>query len=150
MFLSLRVGVFIRVVVVAAAVAATLMLLLTAQSSPSTGPVDARDTDGKPQAVQATGQPAEVRYYVDGTDGQGLNVRTCPSVKCTKAGQLGEGELYAAACWKTGSPVGGSTRWLAGNVDGREVFAAAHYLRQVNDIAVGPCDRPEMKSHDLA
>lgn len=144
MFVSLRVGVFFRVVVVAAAVAAILVLLLTARTSPSPAPPD---EGNNPESVQATDRPAgPARYYVAGTHGDGLNVRACSGTTCARVGRLPEGALFIATCWEHGPPVAGDRRWLAGSVDGRQVFASAHYLRQAGTDAARPCVKPVVNS----
>ncbi|PRX45461.1 hypothetical protein B0I33_109124 [Prauserella shujinwangii] len=141
MFVSLRVGLFIRVLVVTALVAGALMLALGARTRPSaTQP----GGDGSaPESVPATEAPAapprEIRYRVSGTGGAGLNVRACPDVDCVKVGELDEGATFAVTCWRQGPAVAGNAMWLAGTVDGREGFASARYLRPFTGVAAPAC-----------
>ncbi|MEU6641222.1 hypothetical protein ABZ863_01585 [Saccharomonospora sp. NPDC046836] len=137
MFVSLRLGLFVRVVLVAALVAGGLMLVLTSRAEPhSTQPGTQSATA---ESVQAADAPAGTRYRVSGTDGVGLNIRACPDVDCIKVGWIDEGSPFVADCWRPGTPVSGNTMWLSGTVDGRAGFAAAHYLRPATGQGAPKC-----------
>ncbi|WP_199430921.1 hypothetical protein [Qaidamihabitans albus] len=141
MFVSLRLGLFVRVVLVAAFIAGALMLVLSARTQPeATQPGPSAPTS---ENVRGSERPAvEVGYRVSGTGGAGLNLRACPDVDCVKVGRLDEGAAFVATCWQPGSDVSGNTMWLSGEVDGRAGFAAAHYLRPDTAAGAPACPDP--------
>lgn len=139
MFVSLRLGVLVRLLLAVAGVAGVLAVVLTAVPAP-------RVTEaGTPEpAVQGPGLPAErveADYRVRGTGDEGLNVRACPAVHCARIGRIGEGQTFAVTCWRSGTAVNGETRWLRGTVDGRDGFASRHYLRAHTGQGVPACAR---------
>ncbi|MFC4001800.1 hypothetical protein ACFS2C_01730 [Prauserella oleivorans] len=137
MFVSLRIGVFIRVLVVVALTVAAVALALGWRAQP--GPLQDGARDTVPETTQSRETFADGRYRVSGTDGAGLNVRACPDVDCIKVGWIAENDRFLGECWQSGSPVSGNSRWLRGEVDGSTGFVAAHYLRDEGASRVPTC-----------
>ncbi|PXY35038.1 hypothetical protein DI005_15810 [Prauserella sp. PE36] len=139
MFVSLRVGLFVRVLVVAAMVAAGLMLVLSSRAEQ--GAPQGGDRRAGTEQIQAS-EAAETRYRVSGTDGAGLNVRACPDADCVKVGWLDEGAPFVGTCWEPGTAVASNTMWVSGTVDGRTGFVSAHYLRPESGVGAPACEDP--------
>lgn len=137
MFVSLRIGSFVRVLAVVALAVAAAALALGWHARPGASQDGARAT--VPETTQSRETSAEARYRVSGTDGAGLNVRACPDVDCIKVGWLAEHDVFVGECHQSGSPVSGDLRWLRGDVDGRTGFVAAHYLRAEGTSRVPTC-----------
>ncbi|ASR33894.1 hypothetical protein BAY61_01570 [Prauserella marina] len=140
MFVSLRLGLLVRVLLVAAAVAGVLVLALSAGSQ--IGASQSGDRGSPTGSVLAKNAPAGTNYRVMGTDGAGLNVRACPDADCVKVGWVEEGDRFVADCWQRGAVVGGNPMWLNGSVDGRSGFAAGHYLRPDTGVGAPACADP--------
>lgn len=140
MFVTVRLGLFVRVVVVAAIVLGGLLLMLGAQSRPQTAPPE--EPGSKPESVLASEAPVELadelEYRVSGTGGAGLNIRACPRLDCVEVAELEEGGLFLGACWQRGAAVSGDDQWVRGTAEGRNGragYASARYLRAPADTA---------------
>lgn len=139
MYVSLRLGLFVRLLVLCAALAAVVLLALNSRAgSPAVEPVPTSPAE----SVQAGPERAPVRYRVHGTGGGGLNLRVCPGTVCERAGLLHDGQTFAVECRRSGAAVEGERGWLRGTVDGTTVYASARYLRPVTGTAAAACDVP--------
>lgn len=137
MFVSLRLGVLVRLLLAVAAVAGVLALILTAAPAP-------RDTEvgtavPERQSSRTAADRGAADYRVSGTGDAGLNVRACPAVRCATIGRIEEGATFRVTCGRRGASVKGEVTWLRGTVAGRDGFASAHYLRADTGRAVPPC-----------
>lgn len=126
MFVSLRLGLFVRVLVAVAVAAAVLMLVFSGGVRPRA--VESGTPHPTPESTRHGTEVTDVRYRVSGTGGAGLVVRDCPDVDCTRLGRLDEGDTFVARCWQSGSTVAGNTMWVAGSFDSAQGFVSSRYL----------------------
>lgn len=139
MFVSLRLGVLIRVLAAVGLIGAVVTLLISAGTAPRVTP--AAPSSVPHIGVEVTNEPRVIVYRVAGTGGVGLNVRACAKAACPKVGWLAEGSTMRVTCWRSGSAVSGERKWLRGTVDGAEGFASAHYLRPRTTFTTPECYR---------
>lgn len=138
MFVSLRIGVLVRLLVAVAAAVGVLVLALTA-AAPAPRDTEVGTAVTATQGPRSASDRVGVDYRVRGTGSAGLNVRACPAVDCAKIGRIEEGATFRATCRRRGTAVGGEVTWLRGTVDGRHGFASGHYLRANTTRGVPPC-----------
>ncbi|SFB16554.1 hypothetical protein SAMN05216266_105316 [Amycolatopsis marina] len=141
MFVSLRAGLFVRVLVVVAVVAGVLAVLLSTAVAPRA--TEERDFGPPPINSKLAGAPPTSQYRVEGTGGAGLNLRACPDLGCVRVGKLGEGKPFTVECWQKGTAVSGDVRWFSGDAAGTKGFASGHFLRRHSGTHAAECGMPE-------
>ncbi|PXY31936.1 hypothetical protein [Prauserella muralis] len=140
MYVSLRLGLFVRLLVLTAVLTAMVLLALNARTdSPAVQP---SPPSSPAEPAQAAPEREPVPYRVWHTGGTGLNLRACPGTVCARAGLLHDGQTFAAECLLPGAAVAGERRWLRGTVDGTTVYASARYLRTATGTIAAACDVP--------
>lgn len=128
MYVAMRLGPLVRLLVGVAVVSALVLVVIMVQA-PAHGAAAPSST------LAAAG--ALPLFRIARTDGGGLNIRSCPRSSCARVGWLGEGGSFTVDCAATGSAVHGDMTWLMGTGAGRTGYAARYYLAPA---AANPAD----------
>jgi hypothetical protein len=123
MYVAMRLGPLVRLLVGVAVVSALVLVVIMAQA-----PAHGSGGPATPSSTLAAAAGALPLFRIVRTDGGGLNVRSCPSSTCARVGWVGEGGSFTVDCSVTGSAEHGDVTWLRGMVGGRTGYAARYYL----------------------
>jgi hypothetical protein len=141
MLVTFRFGTLLKILTVVAVVGALWALYYTAK--PATG--QPAEPAKPPTAERTERAPVVVRHRVHGTDGHGLNLRACASVRCARLGAVPEGATLRISCRASGRSGDPERRWLRATFDGKTAYAAARYLKPTTSTSIPRCGaRPKL------
>lgn len=127
MFVSMRLGPLVRLLAGVAVVAVLVFGVLVAGSAGSS-PNRNTPTPTPPASASAVADVGSSVFHVARTQGNGLNMRGCPEVGCTRVGWIADGGAFAATCSINGTPVNGDRTWLRGSAAGVTAYVSRYYL----------------------
>lgn len=140
MYVAMRLGPLVRLLVGVAVVTVLVLVVIMAQA-----PAHGTGGPATPSSTLAVAGALPL-FRIARTDGGGLNIRGCPSSACARVGWVGEGGSFTADCSVTGSAEHGDVMWLRGTVSGHIGYAARYYLIPAGAdptvvVGVPACDR---------